>query len=230
MNALILVGGLGSRLKSEVPHIPKPMAPIGNKPFLELLMKRLNDHGFKKIILCTGYKSEFIRDHFSNNYRNMEITYSNEHKSLGTGGAIKLALDVIDRHQDLFIFNGDTFFEIDYSKFQIFHKENNFSLTIALKNMREFERYGSVNIDRNFKIDNFNEKEYKKEGLINTGIYLTTYETLEKLPKKEVFSFEDDFLNQNVKKLRFGGFVTNGFFIDIGIPEDYIKAKSILND
>jgi len=96
--------------------------------------------------------------------------------------------------------------------------------------MREFERYGSVNIDRNFKIDNFNEKEYKKEGLINTGIYLTTYETLEKLPKKEVFSFEDDFLNQNVKKLRFGGFVTNGFFIDIGIPEDYIKAKSILND
>ena len=230
MNALILVGGLGSRLKNKVPHLPKPMAPIGDKPFLELLMKRLNNHGFKKIILCTGYKSELIRNHFSNNYRNMTIAYSNEQKSLGTGGAIKIALDIIDSNEDIFIFNGDTFFEIDYFKFKNFHKENDFSLTIALKNMNEFDRYGSVDIDRNFRIHNFNEKEYRKEGLINSGVYLTTYETLAKLPKKEVFSFEYDFLNQNVNKLRFGGYISNGFFIDIGIPQDYEKAKVILNE
>lgn len=230
MNAIILVGGLGTRLKSEVKNIPKPMAPIGDKPFLEILMNKLSACGFKKIILCTGYKSEVIRDYFLYKYKEMEISYSNEKKQMGTGGAIKLALDKIDKEEHIFIFNGDTFFDIDYSELKNFHIDNNFSLTIALKEMNKFDRYGNVDIDSNFRINSFNKKKFTEKGFINTGIYLTKYETLKKLPIEEVFSFENDFLNKVHSKYDFGGYISNGFFIDIGIPEDYLKARRILNE
>lgn len=230
MNAIILAGGLGTRLRSEVKDIPKPMASIGDKPFLEILMKRLSDRGFRKIIFCTGYKSEAISKHFSNNYEKIEISYSNEKKQMGTGGAIKLALDQIDKKEHIFIFNGDTFFDIDYLELKNFHINNNFSLTIALKEMYKFDRYGSVGIDSNFRITSFNEKKFTKKGFINSGIYVTEYETLKKLPNEEIFSFENDFLNKVYSEYNFGGYISSGFFIDIGIPEDYLKARRILNE
>jgi len=225
--AIILAGGLGTRLKSVIQDIPKPMAPVAGKPFLEYLFCFLKQQGIEKVILSTGYKHEVIEAHFGNRWNNLQIEYVIEEKPLGTGGAIKLALNKTQTDQIL-ILNGDTFFAVDLRKFFRFHYEKKANISIAAKKMDDLSRYGSFTFEDNFRITDFIEKKERKNGYINGGIYLIDKNSLplDKVPEK--FSFEKTILMEKVKELQIFAFPAGNYFIDIGIPEDYDHAQTEL--
>lgn len=220
MEAIVLAGGFGTRLKEVVSDVPKPMAPVNGKPFLEYLLKDLNKKGIKHVILAVGYKKEIIKEYFKNKYEDIEITYSEELVPLGTGGAIKKALKLV-KEEDVFIVNGDTFFDVDLKKMKEFHTENKSILTVAVKEMENFDRYGSLVIKEN-RIIEFEEKKKKDKGKINGGIYLIKKDLLSRM-EKENFSFEKEVLED--KKIEKHSYESEGYFIDIGIPEDYYLFK-----
>lgn len=222
--AIILAGGFGTRLKNVVKDVPKPMAPINDKPFLEYLFKYLIKYNIQTVILSVGYKHEIISNYYSNSYYTLKLKYAIEDNPLGTGGGIVNALNYVNNNE-VFIINGDTFFNVNLNDMCQFHKSNNSSITISLKEMKEFSRYGTVELIRN-RIITFNEKKFMKAGYINGGIYIFKKNILLE-PKKEMlqkFSFEKDFLEKNVNKLYISGYISDSYFIDIGIPEDYEKA------
>ena len=222
--AIILAGGLGTRLRNVVKNIPKPMADINSKPFLEYVLDYLSIFGLERIILSVGYKYEVILKYFGKKYKNMTLIYSIENEPLGTGGTIKKSLSLVSE-DDILILNGDTFFKINFAKFLDFHKRKNADLSIALKPMKNFDRYGTVEIDKENRVKGFEEKKFKKAGLINGGIYLLKTEIFKKIEFPEKFSFEKDFLEKFYKELQFYGLPFDDYFIDIGVPEDYERAK-----
>lgn len=223
--AIVLAGGLGTRLKSVVKDVPKPMANINGRPFLEYLLSFLKEQNMEKVILSVGYKYEIIKKYFGNNFEGMKLVYSIEERPLGTGGAVKRSLSLTD-NKEVFVFNGDTIFKINLEEFFLFHQKKKSVLSIALKFMRDFDRYGSVKIDDTGRIIGFEEKKYYKEGLINGGIYLLNREFFLNFNLKNRFSFEKEFLEKYYAVYKFYGLVFNDFFIDIGVPDDYEKCKS----
>ncbi|MFR3818846.1 MAG: nucleotidyltransferase family protein [Fusobacterium varium] len=225
MEAIVLAGGFGTRLKEVVSDVPKPMAPVNGKPFLEYLIKDLGEKGIRHIILAVGYKKEIIKEYFKNRYENIEITYSEELTPLGTGGAIKKALKLA-KEADIFIVNGDTFFDVDLKRMKEFHTEKKSTLTVAVKEMENFDRYGSLVIKEN-RIMEFEEKKKKDKGKINGGIYLIKKDLLNRV-EKENFSFEKEVLED--KRIEKYSYESKGYFIDIGIPEDYFKIISKMRD
>jgi len=220
MEAIILAGGLGTRLQSVVSDIPKPMAPIGDKPFLVYILEYLKRNGIKKVILSVGYKWEVIQKYFGSEYKGIKLVYSVEDEPLGTGGAIKQALSYVDS-KEIYIINGDTFFNVDLSEFSL---ENGSMLQLALKTMSDFDRYGYVESDASGYITAFREKGYRKKGDINGGIYLANKNLFDNFKLNERFSFEE-FMQENFKTIKVTARVFNNYFIDIGIPEDYKKAQ-----
>ena len=220
MQAIILAGGFGTRLQSVVSDVPKPMAPINGKPFLEYMLDELNNYGFNKVVLGVGYKKESIIEYFHNKYKNIELVYSIEDEPLGTGGCIKKALDYIDDDY-AFILNGDTMFKIDFLNMA---KMN--SLSIACKKMYKFDRYGEVIINKDGIITSFNEKKYREEGYINGGIYYLPKNIFKKYNLDKKFSMEKDFFEKYINELNIKAFLSEDYFIDIGIPEDYNKAQT----
>jgi len=228
MQAIILAGGLGTRLKDIIKDCPKPMADINGKPFLEYVLTFLEKQGIDRTIFSVGYKSRVIKDYFGENFNNMKLIYSVEHQLLGTGGAIKRGLDFV-KDGDVFVVNGDTFFDIDLKKFYQFHKEKKADLTIALKIIDHSDRYGIMKIDKNFQIKNFTEKKCKnKKALINGGIYVLNKDFFLSFNLPEKFSFEKDFLEKYYNKCRFYGVPFDAYFIDIGVPDDYKRARKEL--
>lgn len=221
---IVLAGGLGTRLKSVVKDVPKPMANINGKPFLEYILNYLKFYNIEHVILAVGYKSNIIKEYFGNEFENLSITYSEEKELLGTGGAIKQALNFISS-EDVLILNGDTFFNTDLKELYRFHKNKNSDLTLALKEMENFDRYGVIEIDKNYRITAFLEKKYRDRGLINGGVYLLNKRFFQVLNLPKEFSFEKDFMEKYYKNFQFYGTVSNSYFIDIGIPEDYERAK-----
>ncbi|MBF7042052.1 nucleotidyltransferase family protein [Campylobacter volucris] len=221
MQAIILAGGFGTRLKSVVQDLPKPMAPINDKPFLEYIFKYLKKRGIKEVILSVFYKKEVIKEYFKDSFDGINIIYNEEKEPLGTGGAIKDTLKFVN--DEVYILNGDTFFDIDLKKMSL--KES--KICIALKQMQEFDRYGAVNIDKFGYISSFEEKAYKKQGLINGGIYLLKKDLFDDFSLMDKFSFEE-FLQENFKTLKIQTQVFDDYFIDIGIPEDYGKFNKML--
>lgn len=224
MEAIILVGGLGTRLKSVVANVPKPMAPVNDQPFLSFVLQELASQGVNSVILSTGYKHEVVEGYFGHHYKNLDIVYSKEEEPLGTGGAIRQAMPLV-REPQVFILNGDTLFKADLPEMAAFHKSQQADMTLALKAMKNFSRYGTVDLDEG-RIAGFHEKEYRQEGLINGGIYLlnrSLMSRLDGLPPK--FSFESDFMEANCDSIRIMGFASDAYFIDIGIPEDYERAQ-----
>jgi len=224
--AIILAGGLGTRLRKVVKDVPKPMADINGKPFLWYLLNYLNNQGIEKVILSVGYKYEIIKSYFGDKFKNLKIIYSIEKELLGTGGAIKKALSLVEG-DEAFVLNGDTFFDIDLNNFYNLHKNKKSILSIALKYMCNFSRYGRVLINENNKIIAFEEKKFYKEGYINGGIYILKKDIFKgtELESKNKFSLEKDLLENYYKVSNFYGFPFNAFFIDIGIPEDYEICK-----
>ncbi|MFQ5824753.1 MAG: nucleotidyltransferase family protein [bacterium] len=222
--AIILAGGFGTRLKKVVKGVPKPMVNINERPFLEYLLNYLIEQGIEKVILAVGFKFDVIQRYFKNQYKKLTLEYSVEKEPLGTGGAIKKALK-LTKTESIFIFNGDTFFNIDLSKLYKFHRLKNTDLTIALKIKKNTNRFGSIDVDAENRIVHFEEKQPKKSGFINGGTYIINKGLFEKLNLVEKFSFEKDLLEKYYKDNNFYGLPFDKFFIDIGIPKDYEKVK-----
>lgn len=195
------------------------MAPINGNPFLHYIFKELQHQKIKQVILSVGHLKEVIQDFFQHNYLGIEIQYAIEDEPLGTGGAIKHAFSFIK--EDAFVLNGDTYFDIDLSKL----KNESADIAIALKPMFEFDRYGTVALNDENRIISFNEKKYCEHGLINGGIYYVRKSLFEKIKTGKKFSFEKDVLERQLTDLNIQGKIFDNYFIDIGIPEDYEKAK-----
>lgn len=216
MQAIILVGGFGTRLQSIVNDVPKPMASVNDRPFLEYILDDLTKWDFSKFVLAVGYKKEVIQHYFGNNYKGIPIEYSVEEEPLGTGGAIIQAMDLIT-DENFFVINGDTLFVIKPT--EMIMKE---PIVIASKFLKENSRYGHLNIINGY-IHDFREKGEVGSGYINGGIYYLNKSYLKKqfFPKK--FSIEKDLFEKIVKVQPIRTVSFDGYFIDIGIPEDYIK-------
>ncbi|ECB9849186.1 D-glycero-D-manno-heptose 1-phosphate guanosyltransferase [Campylobacter jejuni] len=214
MQAIVLAGGLGTRLRSVVQDLPKPMAPINGKPFLAFVLEHLKKQGITEIILSVSYKYELIQEYFKDEFHGMKIHYNIEKELLGTGGAIKDALKLVKN--EVYVVNGDTFFDIDLKKLVL----NGSKICIALKQMQNFDRYGTVNVDEQGIVTSFEEKVFKKQGLINGGIYLLKKDIFDKFDLEKKFSFEE-FLQENYIKLKARAEIFDDYFIDIGVPEDY---------
>lgn len=226
--AIILAGGFGTRLKHVVSDVPKPMAPINGKPFLAYLLDSLVEKGITKVVLATGYKHQIIEHHFGNSFNDIEITYSVENEPLGTGGAIANAMSLVDKSdKEVLVLNGDSYFDFDLTSILEFHQKNGSDITIALKEMTEFDRYGLVKVKDTGEVIAFEEKKPTTIGLINSGCYILSKKLGSKLNDfKAPFSFEQAILeNKSIPIKRFG-LVQEGYFIDIGIPEDYKKAAN----
>ena len=222
--AIILAGGFGTRLSHVVSDVPKPMAPVYGKPFLTYVIDRLVDAGLKRIVLATGYKHECIESYFGSQYRGAEIVYSNEDTPLFTGGAILQAARLL-QSDDFIVLNGDTLFDIDIAELYAFHTAHKAHLSIALRQVEDTSRYGSVTCD-NHRIIAFSEKaESQGAGDINGGIYAVNRAWLlaQDLPVK--FSFEKELMQPLAGQEGFYGLSFNTYFIDIGIPEDYYRAQ-----
>ena len=227
MEAIVLAGGLGTRLRSVVPDLPKCMAPINDNPFLSYLIDHLILQGITHFVFALGYKSnEFI--HFLEaKLPNNNFSIVVEEEPLGTGGAIKLAISKTT-NKDIIALNGDSLFKANLNELMQFHLEKKSSCTLALKPMQQFERYGSVEINDHATITSFKEKQLIESGLINGGVYAINIPNfLEKnLPNK--FSMEKDYLEKFAAEGKFFGHIQEAYFIDIGIPEDFARAQKEL--
>jgi len=225
--AIILAGGLGTRLRSVVSELPKCMAPVNQRPFLDYVIRYLQQNGITHFVFSVGYKSEAIIDHIQNNYPQLQADFALEESPLGTGGAIQHALSFVKEEQ-VVIVNGDTIFEADLISMADVHLHTEADCTLALKPMNNFERYGVVRINQKNTVTGFEEKKYYPEGLINGGIYILNKASFlhHHLPK--VCSFEKDYLEKYYSTVSMQGFVSDAFFIDIGIPEDYERAQQLL--
>ena len=226
--AIILAGGLGTRLKDIIPDLPKPMAPVAGRPFMEYLLLWLSDNGIKKVVVSAGYKPGSIIDHFGNSFEGISLEYAIEDKPLGTGGAVRFAMNRISG-KELLIINGDTSFPIDLVKFIRMHRLSKGLFSLALKRMMDFSRYGSVEC-RGDMVIRFNEKKYCSDGLINGGIYLAEKNLFDSGTFPEVFSLEKDLLEKEAGSGKLRCQVFDDPFIDIGIPEDYKKAQELFKN
>ncbi|MEX1000523.1 MAG: nucleotidyltransferase family protein [Crocinitomicaceae bacterium] len=222
--AIVLAGGFGLRLRSEIGELPKSLARVNDLPFLNYVLNHLKKYGIKKVVLSVGYKWEMISDYYGKKYEGMELVYAIEEQPLGTGGAIRHALEYISDHHFLAL-NGDTIFDIDLQAFYTFHLKENGLVTIAAKKMQDTGRYGSLQIDKNHKVLQFNEKKAGENGIINGGIYCLSKDIQSFFPDEEKFSFEKDVLPSLVGKDMLKSCLFDGYFIDIGIPEDFQQFK-----
>ena len=224
LEAIILAGGLGTRLRTVVSDVPKCMAPVAGKPFLYYIIKHLEKQGVDKFIFSLGYKHEMIEAWLNEQYPLMFMQTAIEEEPLGTGGAVKLACTMATE-KNILILNGDTLFNVDLRDLFAFHKTNEADCTLSLKPMHNFDRYGVVELNNEHSIASFKEKKQYKNGLINGGVYVLNRNKFlqEELPQK--FSFEKDYLEQYFTKRKMYGVVQDEYFIDIGIPEDYARAQ-----
>lgn len=226
---IILAGGLGTRLREAVPELPKCMAPVAGRPFLSYVIDALRMQGIRRFVFSLGYKAEAIDTYLKDHYPTLDYTTVVEPEPLGTGGAIRLALEST-RTNDVLIANGDTLFRVNVGELATFHRSKDAACTLALKPMQHFERYGVVEVDQEGRIVSFKEKQYFQEGLINGGIYLLNKRQFISQEFSQKFSFEKDYLEANYAKGEFYGLPQDAYFIDIGIPDDFNKAQEELKN
>jgi len=224
-DAIILAGGKGTRLKESIPNIPKSMALVHGRPFLEYQLDYLDRWGFDKVVLCVGYMHKTIIEHFGNSYKSLNLEYSIEEEPLGTGGAVLKALKHIESYL-VFIFNGDTYFDVNLQRLYDFRQIKEADLCMAIRFEDDTHRYGGVEFDNNNRIIKFFEKgEGPEEGYINGGVYLARKDYLLNYGLPEKFSLEKDFFEEYYQTEEFYGMRCFSYFRDIGIPEDYQKAQ-----
>lgn len=224
MEAIILAGGLGTRLRSAVPDLPKCMAPINGVPFISYLIDNLINEGVTNFIFSLGYKSELFISFLEEKLPMKNYLIVIEDEPLGTGGAIKLACKKA-KDENVIALNGDSLFKVNLKELMQFHLEKKSRCTLALKPMQDFERYGSVEIDAVKKIYSFKEKQFITKGCINGGVYAIEVASFLQKSLEDKFSMEQDYLEKYSGEGNFYGFVQEGYFIDIGIPEDFVRAQ-----
>ncbi len=228
--AIILAGGLGTRLREIVPDLPKCMAPVAGEPFLKHVIRYLLSQGIEKFIFSLGYKHEIIERFLNDQFPYLNYQCSIEEEPLGTGGAIQMACKRIPNggKENVLIVNGDTLFKGDIQKADLFHHEKNAECTLLLKPMQNFDRYGIVEVDNDFTVKSFTEKQFFKIGDINAGVYILNVEVFLDKGFPEKFSFEKDFLEKFYSERKIFGMIQDNYFIDIGIPPDYQRAQEEL--
>ena len=247
MEVIVLAGGLGTRLRSVVHEIPKCLAPVGNKPFLGYLLHWLAGQGVNHVVFSVGYLREQVIDFVQGQDWPFSYDFAIEETPLGTGGGIRLALEKCNENQ-VFVINGDTFFPVDLNALPFSH-----AVTLALKPLKDFDRYGAVSVEplpvvgnyfsqgfaKNqfseaitnpshadaLQVTAFQEKQHCEEGLINGGVYAIDRSRLDLSSLPERFSFEKEVLEPGAAIGEIGGWVSDAYFIDIGIPEDYALAQ-----
>lgn len=233
MEAIILAGGFGTRLHSVVSDVPKCLAPISGIPFIRYLCQYLKYYNVQHVVFSVGYLKEQVYqwEESYKQYLPFEVSFAEEMSPLGTGGAIKNSLGYI-RGDEAIVLNGDTFFGIPLDDFCRRHRKAESLISVALKRMKNFDRYGTVEIDvSNSRILKFSEKKYCEEGLINGGIYLINKGGILDCNLPDKFSFEMDLLQNCCEKNgRVYGFAYDDYFIDIGIPADYERAQHELGN
>ena len=227
--AVILAGGLGTRLRGTVPNLPKPMAPINDRPFLEYLIDYWISQGINRFILSIGYLKDVFIDHFGENYKNACIEYFVEEEPLGTGGGLLLASK--DLTEPFIVINGDTFIEVDLDSLCSFHEHKDSGWTLSLFQTTQSERYMGIGVNQNDEIVSLNLELDKSINLANGGVYLINPKLLDTLGYRvgSKVSLEDELLPSFIsKKGRLFGKEFNGRFIDIGLPSDYFQAEKII--
>jgi D-glycero-alpha-D-manno-heptose 1-phosphate guanylyltransferase len=225
--AIILAGGFGTRLKAALPDLPKSMAPVNGRPFLFYLINYLRSQGIEKFIFSLGFKHEVITSYLNANFPTLNFDCVIEKEPLGTGGAI-LASCYKASGKNVLIANGDTLFKVDVQKALAAHNKYQSDCTLLLKTMENFDRYGVVELNDDNTIASFKEKQYYKTGLINGGIYILNTEQFLAEEMPATFSFEKDFLEKYFDTRKIYGTVQDEYFIDIGIPEDYLRIQAEL--
>lgn len=225
MQAIVLAGGLGTRLRGVVPDLPKPMAPVAGRPFLAWVLDGLAAAGFERVVLAVGYRHEAIRGHFGADHRGLPLRYSVEDRPLGTGGAIRLAAEGLAAGR-FFVLNGDTFLDLDHRAMAAAHAAAYERMSLAVCRVPDAGRYGALEITDGH-VSGFHEKGRRGPGLINAGTYLLEPEVLQLIPRGEPHSFEQQLLVPGVHALRPAAFEAQGLFIDIGVPEDYARAQPL---
>lgn len=226
MEAIILAGGLGQRLRSVVSDVPKPMASVAGKPFLHHLVNYVIKQGITHIIFSVGYKGDIIVDYFRKNSCGIDISVAHENEPLGTGGAILNGLRQ-SREDRVFVLNGDTFLALDYQAVARNHKKHTASLSMALRYLDHNDRYGRA-ILKDDHIIGFKSAREAGAGWVNAGVYLMDRNLMNGFDLPEKFSFEQDFIEAHIQKINPLGFRSDTGFIDIGVPEDYHRAADFL--
>ncbi len=233
MEAIILAGGLGTRLRAVISDLPKPMAPIKGRPFLEYQMDFWIVQGVDRIILSVGYKGEVIRAHFGDRYGDAEVVYAEEDRQLGTGGALINAAHQIKLPTDFLLLNGDTYYEVSLAKLRQAHAAADADMTLALRELNVNDRYSGVRLGAQSEVIEFQRRdEPVRERLVNGGVYLINPRVLKHLmlPADRALSLEDEILPDLLKQgRRICGHVVAGQFLDIGLPEDYRRAPALFS-
>ena len=225
MQAILLCGGMGTRLRSVVSDRPKPMADICGKPFLQYLLEMLRDKGITEVIFALGYMGEMIEEYFQDGSAfGLKIAYSYEEEPLGTGGAIRNALPKI-LEEEVLVLNADTYFPMDYQGLLRFHQENDGDFSLATRAVPDISRYGAVRRDPAGRILAWNEKlgdgGQPLAGEINGGIYVMKKSLIAEIPEGKQ-SLEQDCVPKWLSEgKRIFGLPFEGYFMDIGIPKDY---------
>lgn len=227
MKAIVLAGGLGTRLRERVPDLPKPMAPVAGRPFLEYVLDGLQRSGCDEVVLSVGHLWEKIEAHFGDRYRDLRVRYAVETEPLGTGGALAWALRELAADEPVLTLNGDTFLNVDFAAVWAHHRAAGSPVTMVLREVEDTARYGAVLTEAG-RVVRFAEKGQQGRGLINAGTYVIEPGLFEQLGLSGRFSMETDVLQARCAELRPAAFVTDAHFIDIGIPEDFERAQHLL--
>lgn len=225
MEAIVLAGGFGTRLRQVVSDVPKPMAPIGGRPFLEILLRSLAQKGFSRVVLSLGFMAAKITSHFGSRFAGLDLAYVVEDAPLGTGGATRLAATACTRDH-VFVFNGDTYLDLEVMPLEQQWQARRHPIVVG-RQVPDTTRYGRLVVDGD-RITSFAEKGIAGAGLINAGCYVLATDALAPFPLNQSFSIETDYLVPEVAHATVDVFVTEGIFIDIGIPEDYARAQTLL--
>ena len=222
MEAIVLAGGFGTRLRQVVPDLPKPMAPVAGRPFLEILLDTLTQKGFTRVVLSLGFMSEKIIAHFGDCYAGMDMFYEVEQQPLGTGGAVRAALTRC-KSDHVFVFNGDTYLDLEVDELESLWRSWRHPV-IVVREVPDTERFGRVEMIDG-RITAFREKGMSGAGLINAGCYVLPKDALDAFSLDYNFSLETEYFAKELHRIHFEGFVTRGHFIDIGVLEDYARAQ-----
>jgi len=225
MEAIVLAGGFGTRLRQVVQDRPKPMALVGGRPFLEILLESLGSKGFNRVVLSLGYMADKVVAHFGDHFARMEIAYVVEDSPLGTGGAVRLAMnECVADH--VFVFNGDTFLDLEVNAVERLWQQCHRAIMVGCK-VPDTARYGRLLTEQD-RVVGFVEKGVAGPGLINAGCYVFGSTQLDSFALNIAFSLETDYLAKLVKQSPIDLFVTAGQFMDIGVPDDLLRAQTEL--
>ncbi|MFT3719044.1 nucleotidyltransferase family protein [Pseudorhodoferax sp.] len=223
--AIVLAGGFGTRLRELVPDLPKPMAPVAGRPFLEILLSFLGARGFERVVLSLGFMADKVAGHFGDAFGALQLKYVVESQALGTGGGVRLAMTAC-ASDHVFVFNGDTFLDLEVDAVEAAWASTR-SIIIVGREVEDTARYGRL-VVKDGRVRGFTEKGVSGPGFINAGCYIFPREALDAFEAGRAFSLEKDFLEAAVNHMRVDAFLTKGDFIDIGVPEDYLLAQKKL--